>query len=200
MKKLPLIISTLALLGVIALFLIVLLGKNTCSSNNAIEKSGKTELGNLSVAYILTDSILFNYQLAIDLNTEFVSKQAQFNSDFNKRRANLEKQAVAFQEKLQKGGFLTEERAVSERDRLLMEEQEIQKLDYDLSNKLGEMEQKINLQLIDSIVNYVKEYNKKYNYTYILSNNGNIIVGEQQFNISKDILDGLNARYAKLKK
>lgn len=200
MKKLPLILSTIALLGVIALFLIVLLGKSTCSSNNTIEKSGTTVPSDLSVAYILTDSILFNYQLAIDLNKDFVSKQTQFNSDFNKRRANLEKQAVAFQEKLQKGGFLTEERAVNERDRLLREEQEIQKLDYELSNKLGEMEQKINLQLIDSIVNYVKEYNQKYNYTYILSNNGNIIVGEQQFNVSKDILDGLNARYAKSKK
>jgi Skp family chaperone for outer membrane proteins len=46
----------------------------------------------------------------------------------------------------------------------------------------------------------VKEYNQKHGYTYIFSNSGNIIVGAQQFNITKDILDGLNSRYAASKK
>lgn len=198
MKKLPLILSIVALFGVVVLFVLNFTGKNLAGELS--NDSHKIYDGDLRIAYILTDSILFNYQLALDLNDDFVKKQTQFNADFTKRRTDLEKQAIAFQEKLQKGGFLSEERAMRERDRLLGEEQEIKRLDYDLSNKLAEMEQKVNIQLIDSIVGYVKKYNEKHNYTYIFSNNGNIIVGEQQFNITKDILDGLNANYAKAKK
>lgn len=200
MKRLPLIISVIALAGVVVLFVMNFTGnKNEIVSKatNSSESNGKDEL---KIAYIQTDSVLVNYQLAIDLNDEFVAKQTQFNEDFTKRRSNLEKQAVAFQEKLQRGGFLTEQRVIQERDRILGEEQEIQQLDYELTNKLSQMEREINIQIIDSIVSFVKEYNKKQNYDYIFSNNGNIIVGAQQHNITKDIVESLNNRYAKSNK
>ncbi|MCF8362104.1 MAG: OmpH family outer membrane protein [Prolixibacteraceae bacterium] len=200
MKRLPLIISVIALAGVVVLFVMNFTGNKNETASEAIKSSGPNSKDGLKIAYVQTDSVLVNYQLAIDLNDEFVAKQTQFNEDFTKRRSNLEKQAVAFQEKLQRGGFLTEERAMQERDRILGEEQEIQQLDYELSNKLSQMEREINVQIIDSIVGYVKEYNKKHNYDYIFSNNGNIIVGAQQHNITKDIVEALNNRYAKSNK
>lgn len=199
MKKLPLILSSLALIGVIVLFVINLTGSKDESVTTA-PMAANLNSGDLKIAYVLTDSVLVNYQLALDLNADFVEQQKQYNEEFGKKRVGLEQQAAAFQEKLQRGGFLTEERAVKERDRILGEEQQIKQMDYELSNKLAEMEQKINMQLVDSIVSYVKEYNRIHNYTYIFSNNGDIIVGNQQFNISKDIVEGLNSRYEQSKK
>jgi outer membrane protein len=199
MKKLPLIISVIALAGVVVLFVLNFAGNNDGVVTENINQKKSDSGEGLKIAYVQTDSVLVNYQLAIDLNEDFVSKQTQYNEDFAKRRSDLEKQAVAFQEKLQRGGFLTEERAMKERDRILGEEQEIQQLDYELSNKLARMEREINVQIIDSIVSYVKQYNKKHNYDYIFSNNGNIIVGAQQYNITKDIVEALNDRYTKSK-
>ncbi|HNZ72108.1 MAG TPA: OmpH family outer membrane protein [Prolixibacteraceae bacterium] len=193
MKKLPIILSTLALIGVIGLLVMFLISnpsKNKSNGESAIAGSG-----GLKIAYILTDSVLLNYQLAIDLHKDFLSQQQQYNSEFSRKRQNLESQATAFQEKLQRGGFLTEDRAVKERDKILGMEQEIQQLDYELSSKLSQLEASINQRLSDSILNYVKEYNKDHNYTFIFSNTGNIIVGAPQNNISRQILDGLNARY-----
>jgi outer membrane protein len=200
MKKLPLILSIVALVGVIVLFVLAFASKKGGEEGFSMFDHSSTSSGDLKIAYILTDSILFNYQLAVDLNKDFVDKQSQYTAEFTRKRSELEKQAVAFQEKLQRGAFLSEERAIRERDRLIGEEQEMQRLDYELSGRLSEMEQRINMQLVDSIVNYVKKYNEKFQYTYILSNSGNIIVGDPQFNITKDILDGLNSRYAKAKK
>jgi len=196
MKKLPLIFSIISIVGVVVLSILYLTsncGINTKKENRSDSSSSG---GELKIAYILTDSVLVNYQLAIDLQRNFVNQQQQFTADFSKKRKNFEEQAVAFQEKVQRGGFLNEERAVRERDRILGLEEDIKKMDYELSNKLGQMESNINRQLSDSISNYVKFYNKKYNYTFILSNSGNIIVGDQKCNITKNILDGLNARYA----
>jgi len=198
MKKLPIILSSLSLAGVIVVLIIVLAGNGQNSKGSFSESSGPGS--DLKIAYVLTDSILVAYDLSIDLQEDFHDKQQQYNVEFGQRRNDLERQAVAFQEKLQRGGFLSEDRAMKERDRLLGQEEEMKKLDYEFSTKLAEMEGKIQRQLADSIVSYVKEYNKKHGYTYVFSNNGNIIVGEPRFNITKDIVDGLNARYAATKK
>ncbi len=197
MKKLPLILSIIALVGIIALTVMFLAnGLGGSSKKNSKESDSSSEI---KIAYIQTDSVLVNYQLAIDLQKDFINQQQQYNSEFGRKRESLERQAVAFQEKLQRGGFLTEERAVNERDKILAQEEEMKRMDYELSNKLGQMEASMNQRLADSIMSYVKEFNQNHNYTYILSNSGNIIVGDQKYNISKEILDGLNRRYANSK-
>lgn len=198
MKKLPNILSILSIVGVITVLIIVLTENKSASVSNslaAVKKSGSS----LNIAYILTDSVLVNYQLAIDLNEEFTEQQKQFTDEFTQKRSSLEEQAAAFQEKVQRGGFLTQERAMQERDRILGQEQEVQQLDYEMSSRLSELEAKINAQLVDSIMTFVKEYNKTQQYDYIFSNSGQIIVGDQQYNISKAILEGLNRRYANSK-
>ncbi|HPR30712.1 MAG TPA: OmpH family outer membrane protein [Prolixibacteraceae bacterium] len=200
MKKLPLYLSILSLVGVVALFLLVLFFSPVRKAGSEPDSKNESASSDLKVAFLQTDSVLVNYQLAIDLHADFMSKQQQYNTEFNAKRSDLEQKAIAFQEKVQRGGFLTEERAVRERDRLLAQEEEMKQLDYELSAKLAEMEAAINKQLTDSIVAYVREYNRKHGYTYIFSNNGNIIIGAPQCNISKAVLDGLNARYAASKK
>lgn len=196
MKKLPIILSSLSLAGVIVVF--ILMFARTNGGSKTIEQPASAS--DMKIAYVQTDSVLVAYELSIDLQEDFHDKQQQYNIEFGQKRSDLERQAVAFQEKLQRGGFLSEERAMKERDRLLGQEEEMKKLDYEYSTKLAEMEAKIQRQLADSIVSYVKEYNKKHGYTYVLSNNGNIILGEPRCNITKDIVEGLNARYAASKK
>lgn len=200
MKKLPLLLSIIALVGVVVLFVLFLVNPSANQSKEDVLGSSYQVQTDLKIAYIQTDSVLVNYKMALDLHDDFMKKQQQFTSDFAAKQKDFEKQAVAFQEKVQRGGFLTEDRAIKERDRIIAMEEEMKQLDYELSSKLSEMEATINKQLTDSIVNYVKVYNKKHNYSYIFSNNGNIIIGKQQFNVSKDILDGLNTRYNASKK
>ena len=78
------------------------------------------------------------------------------------------------------------------------EEQQITKLDQELSTKLAQIQADNNKQLLDSIMNYVKSYNKDKKYSYIF-NSGEILVGDEAHNITKEILVGLNARYSRAK-
>ncbi|HNW50979.1 MAG TPA: OmpH family outer membrane protein [Prolixibacteraceae bacterium] len=193
MKKLPLILSVISLVGVLALTILFMTGKSGFSKNSASHNSASG--GDVKIAYIVTDSVLLNYQMAVDLQKQFAGQQQQFNADFASKRQNYESQVTAFQEKVQRGGFLSEDRALKERDRIMGLEEEMKQMDYELSSKLSQMEAQINKQLTDSIMSYVKAYNKTHNYSYILSNTGTIIVGDQKYNITREILDGLNARY-----
>ena len=49
---------------------------------------------------------------------------------------------------------------------------------------------------------FLKEYNKTHGYSLIFSNTGfdNLLYADSAFNITKEIVDGLNARYSPVKK
>ena len=58
--------------------------------------------------------------------------------------------------------------------------------------------QKNSLQLRDSINSFLKVYNQDKGYDLILSNAGfdNLLYANPAFNITNEIVEGLNARYA----
>jgi outer membrane protein len=83
---------------------------------------------------------------------------------------------------------------VQERDRLVSKEQEITKLDQELSAKLAEIQQANQKQLIDSLINYLKVFNADMKYDYIL-NSADILIGPESKNITKEVLNKMNVRY-----
>lgn len=153
----------------------------------------------LSIAYVKMDSMLYTYELAKKLNIDFTEKQEAYKKEYTDKRIKFDKEATAFQEKVQRGGFLTEDRAKQEHDRLQSVQQEIQKLDYELTQKLSEMQTRINQQIIDSISSYLKGYNSNKQYDFIF-NSSSMLEGSPQYNITKDVSNGLNARYKSFSK
>lgn len=153
----------------------------------------------VSIAYIKMDSMLFTYELAKKLNADFSQQQESYKREYTDKRMRFEKEAAAFQEKVQRGGFLTEERAKQEQERLMGVQQEIQKLDYELTQRLSEMQAKINQQIVDSISSYLKGFNATNKYDFIL-NSASMLEGSPQYNITKEVSAGLNARYSSMTK
>jgi outer membrane protein len=73
-------------------------------------------------------------------------------------------------------------------------EQEISKLDQELSSKLAELQQANNQRLIDSLINYLKIFNVDMKYDYIL-NSADILIGPEPSNITAEVLKQMNLRY-----
>ena len=197
MKGSSLIVSVIALVAVAVLYVLYFTGNKP--ADNGIpsrEYSEKGEGPSLRIAYVKADSVIMNYELAQDLHDDFTKKQEAYNTEFRTKRQSFEKEATAFQEKLQRGGFLTEQRAIQERDRLVGREQEIMKLDQELSGRLAELQATNNKQILDSLLNFLQEYNRRYQYDYIF-NGADVLVGNEANNITKDVISSLNQRYAK---
>ncbi|MBA4408470.1 MAG: hypothetical protein C0397_03490 [Odoribacter sp.] len=197
MKNTSLIVSVVLFVAVAGLYILHFSGNkfNGAGKVNAIEGDASSEL---KIAYIKVDSLVVNYDFAQEMHDGFTKQQEAFTKEYGEKRNRFESQAAAFQEKVQRGGFLTQERAMQERDRLVGEEQQITKLDQELSAKLAQMQADNNKQLLDSVLNYLKVYNKDKKYSYIL-NAAEVLLGDETQNITKDILAGLNARYSKEK-
>lgn len=193
MKNTSLILNLVLLIAVVVIY--VLHFTSAKSNTSAEQGEASSPMTGLKIAYVKVDSLILNYDLAQELHESFTKNQDAYTREYAARRSKFEEQAAAFQEKVQRGGFLTEQRAVQERDRLVGEEQEILKLDQELSGKLAEMQNANNQQLLDSLMNYLKTFNAEKKYSYIFNSSG-ILIGDDAHNITKEILGALNARYA----
>ena len=193
MKNTSLILNLVLLVAVVVIYVLHFGGSRNVDEDSAQASEATGDLS-LKIAYVKVDSLVVNYDLAQELHDEFTKNQEAYTNEYADKRRKFEEQAAAFQEKVQRGGFLTQQRAIQERDRLVGEEQEILKLDQELSTKLAELQSANNQQLIDSLMNYLDIYNADKKYNYIL-NAGNILVGDDAHNITKEVLDALNTRY-----
>ena len=197
MKGSSFIVSVVALVAVAVLYVLYFTGNSKPAEPvRTVEYAGSQGESSLRIAYIKADSVIMNYELAQDLHDDFTKKQEAYNTEFLTKRQSFEREATAFQEKLQRGGFLSEQRAVQERDRLVGKEQEIMKLDQDLSGRLAELQSTNNRQILDSLLNYLQEFNKNRKYDYII-NGADVLVGNEAHNITREVIAAMNERYGK---
>lgn len=195
MKNTSLVLFVVLFIAVGALYILHFSGNKIKVSGNDSAGVGSSSSG-LNIAYIKIDSLVVNYDFAQEMHDGFSKQQESFTKEYGEKRTRFESQAQAFQEKVQRGGFLTQEHAMQERDRLVGEEQQITKLDQELSAKLAQIQADNNKQLLDSVMNYLKAFNKEKKYKYIF-NASEVLIGDETHNITKEILTGLNARYSK---
>jgi len=193
MKGTSLIVSIVLAVAVAVLYVLhftggVKSGKGSDSDRTVVDRDG------LKIAYVKADSVILNYKLAEFLHDDFTKKQESYSGEYATKRKSFEKDAAAFQEKLQRGGFLSEERAVQERNRLVGLEQEIMKMDQDLSARLGEMQNTNSKQVLDSLLSALKQFNADKNYDYIL-NGSSILIGAEGDNVTADVLKRMNDKY-----
>jgi len=186
------IVNIVLALAVAGLYIIYFTGSNKGKPAAADMAKGTNKP--LSIAYVKMDSMLFTYELAKKLNEGFSEKKEAYRKEFTDKQIRFERDAATFQEKVQRGGFLTEDRQRQEQERLLGIQQEIRKLDNDLTQKLSELQGQINQQIVDSISSFLKSYNEVKKYDVIL-NSASMLEGSAQYNITKEVTQGLNDRY-----
>ena len=197
MNKTNFIIELILGVAVVALFVLHFTSKPTC--DHPVVAADGSVVAELPVAYINLDSLLENYQFAVDANDQIMTKQEDARLKLNTRARNLQNKAAEFQRKLDNNAFLSRERAEQEAMKIQKEQQELQELEAKLSQDIAMELQDINLQLADSLTNYLNEYNADGRFQMILSNTGkdNILMAADALDITNDVIEGLNARYSK---
>ena len=191
------IVNILLAVAIVVLYTLHFANSNKGKSIQPDQVQGSSKP--LSIAYVKMDSMLYTYELAKKLNSDFTEKQEAFKKEYTDKRIKFDKDYASFQEKVQRGGFLTEDRAKQEQERLIGAKQEIEKLDYELTQKLSEMQSRINQQIVDSISSFLKGFNAAKQYDFIL-NSSSMLEGSPQYNITREVSLGLNARYKSLSK
>ena len=172
-----------------------------CAGNNnaapAAAATGAAGASNMKIAFVEIDSLLSKYHFCNDVNEEMLKKEENIRTTLNEKGKKLEKQVAEFQRKYENNGFVSPERAQQEYQRIQKQQQELQELQQKLTNELAAENQKNTLELRDSINAFLKVYNQEKGYDLIISNSGfdNLLYGNPAYNITNEVVEGLNARY-----
>lgn len=202
MKNINTIITSILTIAIAVLFYLQF-SSNKKNSTIVVAKpqSGKSS----SIAYFEMDSIQNQYELYKDVIKELTKKEQDVRNVLaQKKNANSSVQRK-YQEKFKdlKQNNITEadQAAAMQATQHLQEldktyQQEEQQLANQLSDetrtKLGEVKKKIE--------DFLKEYNKNNVYSFIISNSNELIYyKDTTYNITNDIIKGLNAEYKKKK-
>jgi outer membrane protein len=178
----------------------IALGLASCN-NKKTEKAetaqtAETEVTGLRIAYIELDSLRTQYQLYKDYEVILTRKGTDIQNTLDQKRRKLESNAIALQRKFENNGFQTRDELEKAQKGLQQQEVELQELAAKLQNEFVEEELRINQEARDSIQNFIKIYNQKKNFDYVLVKAGdNLLLTNPKYDITKDIVTGLNKRY-----
>lgn len=173
------------------------------SANNNDSQAVATIPGSMKIAYVEIDSLLTKYKFWNDLNELMIQKEENIRTTLNEKAKDLDNDMREFQRKLENNGFVSRERAEQENLRISQKQRDLQQLQEKLTNELQMENQKNNLILNDSINSFLKIYNKDKKYSMILSTTsglGTLLYADETYNITDEIVEGLNARYNPEKK
>lgn len=200
MKKTNLITNILFGLAIVILF-VLHFTKGSKRVDVKGTESNEILTEQFTAAWVNMDTLMNNYDMYFDMKRELEESGKKKEADLNAKSRSFEKEAYDFQDKVQKG-LLTRSEAQQLQTNLAAKEQQLYQLRDEMRMQLAEEEQ-VKLRLIhNSITEYLKEYNADKGYHLILSNTfgGPLLYGNPANDITKDVLEGLNKKYAASKR
>lgn len=186
----------------VAIILLYILHFTSKSPENGAEGKDLSVLLNdssitLPIAYVNVDSLLINYNFAKDLNESLLRKEESTRATLNQRQNQINSAAQEFDRKLRNNAFLSQERAQQEQERIMQMNQEYQQLAERLSQDFMLEQQKLNIQMEDTIKARMKEFNATRNYEFIFSNRttSTVLYADDKYDITKEVVEFLNRKY-----
>ena len=177
------------------------------SCNNASPKmdeqpaAGETTATGLKIAYVEVDSLMTQYDFAKDYSVTLQKKSNNARNTLTQKGNALQAAVNNFQQKLNNNGFTSREQAASQQAAIERQQRDLQELQARLENELAKETAEFNETLRDSLQSFLKDYNKEKQFSLILTKQGdNILLADKKFDITNDVISGLNKRYKPAKK
>ena len=189
------------------IFFALAMAATMVSCNNAAPKMdeqptvGEASASGMKIAYVEVDSLMTQYNFAKDYTVTLEKKSNNARNTLTQKGNALQAAVNNFQQKLNNNGFQSREQAESVQAAIQRQQADLQQLQARLENELASETAKFNEALRDSLQNFLTAYNKDKKFDLILSKAGdNILFASKQYDITQDVINGLNKRYKPGKK
>lgn len=178
----------------------------SCSSDNKGKDTAKTaaarkaDNGNLpNYRYVDLDTILSKYYLAKDYNEEMLRMQNNMENEVRRHESSIQSFANTMNNKMQNNGYLSEASYKQDQEKFSNMQANAQKTVANLQNNFQNAAMQAQQTVNDSINAFIKEYNEKRGYDAILFKAATLYINPA-LDITEEVIEGLNARYNKVKK
>lgn len=200
MKRLPLVLNIVLAVAVIVLYVLHFTGMGTSKKMSYSALPAGTADGT-DIFYVQIDSVISKFDMATDLSGELETKYKSSEAALQSRQESYQKDVSDYQYKVQRG-LVTRTDAQAIEQQLYTKQQDLLKLQQDLSSEITEKQTVMNRQVINAIMEYLKDNSNQFNYKYVLGTSfgGNILYANDSLDITNNIVKGLNEQYQKSKK
>ena len=152
--------------------------------------------GTLKIAYVEVDSLMTQYEYCKDFTLVLQKKSNNARNTLNQKGQQLQSAMNKFQQNLNNNGFTSREQAESQQAAIQRQQNDLQQLQARLENELANETATYNEGLRDSLQHFLAKYNKDKKYDMILTKQGdNILYASKRFDITADVINGLNKAY-----
>lgn len=197
MKKLITSISKITVILALSVLVISCNKEQTKSTGDAAPASAGAAEG---IVYVNSDSLLNNYDYYKAVRDKFQEKSKKAQADLTAKGTAFQREVAAYQQGA--ANLSAEQRATTE-ERLARKQQELATYNQNAGNALANEEAAENDKLYNKVSDYLKGYAKSKGYKIVLTyskSNPAVLYADESLDVTKAVVDGLNADYKKEKK
>lgn len=196
MKQLPVVLSGLALAGVITLFALHFSGNTSRPEKQpAAARQSMIQPGSaLKIAFVDIDSFEAHYDYLKTKRSEFEKRQSAAEMEMQRSAQEYQKTLRDLQQRAQ---TMTETEGKAAEQRLMQMQESLRLREQSLSDQIAKDQEAFNKELKGELDEFLEEYNKDKGYAYILSHSralGMILYADPALDITQDVIEGMNAR------
>jgi outer membrane protein len=198
-NKLPIVTAILAVLVAVLFYLHFKNHSQIDKISDKVTKQDTLANGPLKIAYVDLDSIQEKYEYYRTKMTEFDKKKENADRELNSSFQKIENERVAF---VQRGNAITQVEAESFQRDYTRKMQNLENQKRVMENQIQEEGIKTMEELRKRINEFLDEYNKTQDYSYIFSYSAGLNVlfyKDPVYNITDEVVAGLNDAYRKSK-
>lgn len=172
-------------------------GGQVKKENTGSVKADKGDLPNYR--YVDLDTLLSQYNLAKDYNEEMLRMQTSMENEVKSHESKIQNMASSMNKKMQNNGYLSEASLKQDQEKITSMQSNAQKRVATLQSNFEKAAMNAQQAVNDSIEAFIKSYNESKGYDAIFFKAATLYI-DPRLDITKEVLEGLNARYNKIKK
>lgn len=195
MKNASIALSSLSLVGVIVLFVLYFSNNNKTTKTGVVTSAAPLPAGASRLAFVNIDSFEANYLPMKAKQEELKKKQTQMDNELQRSYQQMQNDAVEVQKKVQ-ANTITQSEYEAAQKRIMQMNQSFETRKQEMANELVKERDDFNKTLKTKMDAYFDEYNKTRHYDFIFYYSptiSSIVYANKALDITKDVIDGMNA-------
>ncbi len=185
-----------------ALIVLLTAGMMSCSQSAGTDKPAAAtdstatdaQAVSLNIRYVDLDSVMATYTLSRELDEQGRKLMLDYQRMENQKTNEIQNLAAQIEQKRNNNGYLTQESFDADVNNVNRKQNEAANILRAHQEKIQKQIAEFNLQLSDSVQNFIKDYNATRKYDAILLRSAGLYYNPD-LDITNEIIEGLNSRY-----
>lgn len=185
-----------------ALIALLAAGMISCSQSAGTDKTTaatdstatNAQAVSLNIRYVDLDSVMATYTLSKELDEQGRKLMLDYQRMENQKTNEIQNLAAQIEQKRNNNGYLTQESFDADVNNVNRKQTEAANILRAHQEKIQKQIAEFNLQLSDSVQNFIKDYNATRKYDAIFLRSAGLYYNPD-LDITGEIIEGLNARY-----